>query len=435
MTTFNEVLQIVADECFQTTEIRNSKLCIVRDLRGRVRLAIEETDDNRSKLQEFERTITKRLDGYFVPPIIARNKGVEFGRLAEALIERGEQWPANWPLPNRDLISDPEDPPSTWKTLERVLAKEAWLTSQPFKPIWPYFKDKTPVVVTFHSFKGGVGRTTLAAAFGINQAISGKRVAVVDLDLEAPGLAALFSVLNVDRRGMLDVFVDHLAIAKINLQNVKERIPTPTGTGTLDVYPAGVLDSDYLAKLGRLDFASAEPGGESPVEAALKQFLKVIKDDYDVIIFDSRAGLHDLAGIALPAIAHVDALVFRGTTQGLQGLELTLSRLGQSRQIVLIETMLPANDQEYDLRLKRSRQKVYELLCKYNYGSEDLPQLSDEGDAHDLVGIGRKETLDNLDTILNHFDEVTRDREILEFVSRVTAACDLVDQTPQGEDE
>ena len=43
-------------------------------------------------------------------------------------------------------------------------------------------------IVTFYSFKGGVGRTLALVNIGIELAQTGKRVLLVDFDLEAPGL-------------------------------------------------------------------------------------------------------------------------------------------------------------------------------------------------------------------------------------------------------
>ena len=43
-------------------------------------------------------------------------------------------------------------------------------------------------VVTFYSFKGGVGRSMSLVNVGVQLAESGKKVLLVDFDLEAPGL-------------------------------------------------------------------------------------------------------------------------------------------------------------------------------------------------------------------------------------------------------
>ena len=49
-----------------------------------------------------------------------------------------------------------------------------------------------PIIVSFYSLRGGVGRSTALAYTGRILAAKGRKVVCVDMDLEAPGLAALF---------------------------------------------------------------------------------------------------------------------------------------------------------------------------------------------------------------------------------------------------
>ena len=53
-------------------------------------------------------------------------------------------------------------------------------------------KPKHPIKrVVFYSYKGGVGRTTALIQTAFQLARAGKRVVLVDMDVEAPGLQAL----------------------------------------------------------------------------------------------------------------------------------------------------------------------------------------------------------------------------------------------------
>ena len=57
-------------------------------------------------------------------------------------------------------------------------------------------------IVTFYSFKGGVGRTTALGITAARLAQDGHRVLCIDLDLEAPGLADAFDLYDaVDTDG------------------------------------------------------------------------------------------------------------------------------------------------------------------------------------------------------------------------------------------
>src|SRR5215467_9888199 len=56
-------------------------------------------------------------------------------------------------------------------------------------------------IVTFYSYKGGVGRSMALANVAVLLARRGLRVLVVDWDLEAPGLERYFSYFPIETRG------------------------------------------------------------------------------------------------------------------------------------------------------------------------------------------------------------------------------------------
>src|SRR5439155_26319544 len=61
-------------------------------------------------------------------------------------------------------------------------------------------------VITFYSYKGGVGRTLACANFGIYLAKTGQKVVLADMDFESPGLDSKFfsdATTNISN-GLLD---------------------------------------------------------------------------------------------------------------------------------------------------------------------------------------------------------------------------------------
>ena len=69
-------------------------------------------------------------------------------------------------------------------------------------------------IVTFHSFQGGTGRSMAVANVGWILAAAGKKVLIVDWDLEAPGLhrflEPLLDVESVMRRsGVIDMLREY----------------------------------------------------------------------------------------------------------------------------------------------------------------------------------------------------------------------------------
>lgn len=431
MITFDRVLPELIRICQEDVASQQAidRYCVVRDVRGRVRL-IADLRDGAFSLGRLEQLLKAALADYFVGPIMSTATGDGIARLAKQMLDRSkDQWPAGWPTSSRNLLGGAEvaiGARERWTGIERTIGKDAWLSTRPPKPPWRLVPNRTPPIITFHSFKGGVGRTTLLAAYAIHLASRSpaRRVTVVDLDLEAPGVGSLLGATS--ERGVLDVLVDHIATGHIDLDGAA----TPALLGgdvdrNITVFTAGALNSAYLQKLARLDFSSTEPGEHNPVGLALAEMLKQIKASSDVILLDARAGLHDLAGMSLHGLAHVDVLVFRGAEQNLAGLGETLRTLGDQAdepELVLIETLLPTQDEEFESRRRRTRDRVYELLCRYIYPDDDPPQLGDVGEPHDVVAVRRREWLDGIDTLRDRVQAVLNEAELQDVARRLDDA-------------
>ena len=60
-------------------------------------------------------------------------------------------------------------------------------------------------IFTFYSWKGGVGRTMTLASAGVQLARRGKRVLLIDWDLEAPGLERYFLATDAETKSHLSI--------------------------------------------------------------------------------------------------------------------------------------------------------------------------------------------------------------------------------------
>ena len=49
-------------------------------------------------------------------------------------------------------------------------------------------------VVSFHSFRGGTGKSNMSANVAALLALDGRRVGVVDADIQSPGIHVLFGL-------------------------------------------------------------------------------------------------------------------------------------------------------------------------------------------------------------------------------------------------
>lgn len=383
-----------------------TKWCVVRDLLGRVRLALD-CDPCRQPAfdrQDYERRLTQELERYFAGPVVYTDDSQpERRRLAQSLFSNADAWPEGWPVAVEDPITGTVLPleKERWRAIRRTLSKESWLSASGNTP-WPRVSESgkplpTPTIVSFYSYKGGVGRTTLLAVVARHLASRGLRCVVIDLDLEAPGASTFLEADSPSGRGVLDFLVDYVVAGRADIHGLYGQPATlpPQEAQKIQVFPAGRIDRGYLEKLGRLDFAAQLPEMEalSPAHAALVGLLRKIRADLqpDFILIDSRAGIHDLGGLSLHALAHVDVLVSRAMRQAYPGIALALQTLRQRRGVddlncLLVHTFapLPADDGVGKAEREAFRHQTHTLFQKYvyAYGNQDSPQEEDDTALH-----------------------------------------------------
>jgi MinD-like ATPase involved in chromosome partitioning or flagellar assembly len=447
MITFDTVLQTLLNACEAHPAFGALKqLCAVRDLKGRVRLAVE--PDRARPAPDYhslEGVLKRELGRYFVAPILSTEGEREQARLARAILDQSEDWPAPWPQEVSDPISGRSRPRArgVWRALERVLSKQTWLDRTKALPPWP-LQPETPAVVAFYSFKGGVGRTTLLAAVAWHLARQGKRVVAIDLDLEAPGLASL---LKVDTpRGALDYIVDHIATGTGDLTDCfgPPTAMEDTVASQITVLPAGATSWSYLEKLARLDYAGSalEAGTSSPVADAMVSLLKAVRTRFspDYVLVDSRSGLHDLGGLSLHGLSHVDILIIRANEQAYQGLDLTLQALVRRKRaeeltLLVVHAFAPLDERVRAEEEPALRERVYEIFVEHLYETaswdDDTPSADDDDRPHYPVVISDNPALARLGSFDSVDAQVWDSSELQQLCRRTQELC----QSVPAEDE
>lgn len=182
-------------------------------------------------------------------------------------------------------------------------------------------------VVTFYSFKGGVGRTMALVNVAAELASRGKRVLVVDFDLEAPGLDTFDITASENAgRGLLDFVNDFRSTGEV--PDVREYVyQAPFRAGQLLVMPAGLQDNDYHNRFRSIDWAELyrERHGFLLFEDLKAQWKDALKVDY--VLIDSRTGHTDVSGICTRQLPQAVVLLFYPNEQNRRGLQTIVSQI------------------------------------------------------------------------------------------------------------
>ncbi|WP_044986704.1 KGGVGR-motif variant AAA ATPase [Sorangium cellulosum] len=198
------------------------------------------------------------------------------------------------------------------------------------------FTEPNRRVLTFYSYKGGVGRTMALANVAYRLANThGLSVIAVDWDLEAPGLHRFFGVspdVAGSTSGILDYFVAWRDAVARNapepppeVERVLDWLIPITDEkhaprfGSLRVLLAGRLDKTYgdrLAGFHWQDFYSRTEGS-----AAVETLREKLVENADVVLIDSRTGLTDIGGICTIQLPDGVVLLTAPNHQSFEGTE------------------------------------------------------------------------------------------------------------------
>jgi MinD-like ATPase involved in chromosome partitioning or flagellar assembly len=181
-------------------------------------------------------------------------------------------------------------------------------------------------VITFYSFKGGVGRTMALVNVAAELARRGRKVLVVDFDLEAPGLET-YKHLRPQKPnpGIVEYVTEYRRTNAVPhlLDYIYEAKAKPIGKkgGRLWVMPAGRRDRAYRNALANLDWQRlyAHEEGFLLFEDTKEGWKQELKPDY--VLIDSRTGDTDVLGICTRQLPDAVVLMFTPNEQNLAGLE------------------------------------------------------------------------------------------------------------------
>jgi hypothetical protein len=207
-------------------------------------------------------------------------------------------------------------------------------------------------IITFYSYKGGVGRTMALANIAILLARKGKRVLMVDWDLEAPGLHQYFPGSNPER-GLVELLNDASDL-HVSVPDYQEYLSTvPVGRNSLALLTAGRFDRQYDRRVMQFDWASFFAAGRGgPVLESLRDKWH---QDFDVTLIDSRTGITDSGGVCTVQMPDILVPILVANRQSLDGTRRVVLRAQEARQ---------------SLAYDRSRLMVFPLLSRFDGRTE-----------------------------------------------------------------
>lgn len=230
--------------------------------------------------------------------------------------------------------------------------------------------------ITFYSYKGGVGRSMALANVAANLATEGRKVVMIDFDLEAPGLDS-FEEFDIPpgKPGLVEYVCDYLEHGRPSpISNfVHEIVPRDSANsakekkidGKLWLVSSGAKDESYNQKrlsINWADLYESHSGAEF-----FENFKADIEQTYapDYVLIDSRTGLTDVGGVCTLHLPDLVVLLFALNEQNLQGIASVARVLRNSEklpQIIPVATPVPNLQGGAEGMLLQRKQRAKELL-------------------------------------------------------------------------
>ncbi len=189
------------------------------------------------------------------------------------------------------------------------------------------------IIVSTHSFRGGTGKSNLTANLATTLAQQGRRVGVVDTDIQSPGIHVLF---GLDEARMGYSLNDYLW-GKCDIQQAAHDVTAGAGgdsKGKIYLIPSSIRAGEIARILREGYDVGLLSEGFQEVVSALR---------LDVLMVDTHPGLNEETLLSI-SISDILAVILRPDQQDYQGTAVTVevARKLEVPRMMLIVNKLPA---------------------------------------------------------------------------------------------
>jgi MinD-like ATPase involved in chromosome partitioning or flagellar assembly len=221
-------------------------------------------------------------------------------------------------------------------------------------------------IISIHSFRGGTGKSNTTANVACVLAAEGKRVGIVDTDIQSPGIHVLF---GMNEENMPHSLNDYLW-GKCAIEKTAYDVTPAMGSsiaGQLYLIPSSI-------KAGEIVRVLREGYDVSLLSDGLDDLANEL--DLDVLMIDTHPGLSEETLLSI-AISDALAIILRPDQQDYQGTSVTVevARMLEVPRMVLIINKLPY---AFDVdQVKTQAEETYECeVAAVLPHSEDMMTLA-----------------------------------------------------------
>lgn len=198
-------------------------------------------------------------------------------------------------------------------------------------------------LLSLHSFRGGTGKSNIAANMATVLALAGRRVCIVDTDIQSPGIHIIF---GLDEERVSLTLNDYLW-ARCQI-----------GDAAYDVTPQSVMQGKVFLvpssiRINEISRILHEGYDARRLKDGYRELVRGLSLDY--LVIDTHPGLNEETLLSI-AISNMLIVILRPDQQDFQGTSVTIEvakKLGVPDMLLVMNKALPENESSaYRLQLQ-----------------------------------------------------------------------------------
>lgn len=230
-------------------------------------------------------------------------------------------------------------------------------------------------IISIHSFRGGTGKSNTIANIAATMAIQGKRVAIIDTDIQSPGVHVIFGLNEHKIERSLNDYLWGLCDIKDAAYDVTHTLITR------EQHPDQIKGSLYLVpssiKVGEISRIIREGYDVVRLNDGFQELIISLNLDY--LFIDTHPGLNEETLVSI-GISHALIIVLRPDQQDFQGTAVTVD---VARKLRVPKMFLVMNKVLSSFNFTDLQQQVENI---YNVSVVGILPLSE-----DMVQLGSKD--------------------------------------------
>jgi len=224
-------------------------------------------------------------------------------------------------------------------------------------------------IISIHSFRGGTGKSNATANLSALLAQQGKRVCVIDTDIQSPGIHVLFGLDGEKVISSLNDFLWHgRPIENVALDVTPESIKEKTGR--IYLVPSSIKPGE-IARVLREGYDARQ------LTEGFRRLLTELKLDY--LLIDTHPGLGEETLLSL-VISNTLIIVLRPDQQDYEGTGVTM-RIAQELKVpnILLLVNKAPTSLESGALAEKVRQAYGCEVCAVLPHSDEMMELASRG--------------------------------------------------------